>query len=329
MMELARPWFLLLSAPVLAALWWQWRGRSAQAVLRHPNLELLEGAGSSLRVRLRARLGWLQALAMILLVVAAAGPRVAHQRESVKGRGIDIVLALDVSGSMRSLDFQPLDRLQSAKEVIRSFIAGRSHDRIGLVLFAARAFTQCPLTLDHPVLTRFLDEVEVGLIDDGTAIGLGLATAVSRLKHSDSPSRTVVLLTDGANNIPTLEPETAADLAHTLGVRVYTIAIGKEGLVPFPVDDPFFGRRTRQVESHLDLDLLRNIAQRTGGQMFQATNADMLKGVFATIDKLETARYETLVSTWYRELAGWFILPAILLLVMQSVLDVFWLRRLP
>jgi len=328
-MEMARPWLLLLVLPVVVVVWWRLRAGEATGVLRHSFLDLVADARPAVRVWVRRYLPLLSGLAMLLTVVAAAGPRMVHHSENVKGRGIDIVLSLDISGSMRSLDFQPKDRLESAKDVIRDFIAGRPHDRIGLVLFAARAFTQCPLTLDHPVLTRFLDEVQVGLIDDGTAIGLGLATAVSRLKHSDSPSKTVVLLTDGANNIATLEPETAADLAHTLGVRVYTIAIGKEGLVPYPVDDPFFGRRTRQVESHLDLDLLRRVADQTGGQMFQATNTDMLKDIFDTINKLETARYETVVSTWYRELAGWFVLPALALLLLEVMLSALWARRLP
>ncbi len=328
-MELARPWLLSLIVPVVLVVWHRLRSRGMAPVVRHADLSLLAGTRPSLRVRVHRLLPLLSGLAMILLVLGASGPRIAHHSETVKGRGIDIVLALDISGSMRSLDFQPKDRLESAKDVIRGFIAGRPHDRIGLVLFAAKAFTQCPLTLDHPVLTGFLDEVQVGLIDDGTAIGLGLATAVSRLKHSDSPSKTVILLTDGANNIPTLEPETAADLAKSLGVRVYTVAIGKEGLVPYPVDDPFFGRRTRQVESHLDLDLLRRIAAKTDGRMFQATSADMLKQIFGTIDKLETARYETVVSTWYRELVGWCLIPAVLMVLLEVLLQVTWVRRLP
>jgi Ca-activated chloride channel family protein len=230
---------------------------------------------------------------------------------------------------MRSLDFHPLDRLESAKEVIRGFIEGRPNDRIGLVVFAARAFTQCPLTLDHPVLQGFLDEIQVGLIDDGTAIGLGLATAVARLRHSSSPSKTVILLTDGVNNVPTLEPETAAKLAESLGVRVYTVAIGREGMVPYPVDDPIFGKRTRPTETKIDLVLLRKIADLTGGRMYQATNPEALQEIFRTIDELETARYETTVSTWYKERMGWFALAALLLFLTEGVLAATWLRRIP
>jgi Ca-activated chloride channel family protein len=285
--------------------------------------------GSGLRVRLAGLLPWLSAVALVLMIIAAAGPRVAHRTEEVEGEGIDIVLALDISGSMRSLDFHPVDRLGSAKEVIRGFIEGRPHDRIGLVVFAAKAFTQCPLTLDHPVLQGFLDEIEVGLIEDGTAIGLGLATAVARLRHSDSPSKTVILLTDGVNNVFTLEPETAARLAESLEVRVYTVAIGREGMVPFPVDDPIFGRRTRQREVKIDLALLRHIADLTGGEMFQATNPEALQEIFRTIDDLETARYETTVSTWYRERMAFFALPALLLLLVEGLLAATWLRRIP
>jgi len=327
-MELARPWLLLLLPLVAGLLWVRLHRGGDPAALRHPRLEIMpEGAGW--RVRLSRHLPWLSGLALALLVVAATGPRVAHRTEEVEGEGIDIVLALDISGSMRSLDFHPLDRLGSAKEVIRSFIEGRPHDRIGLVVFAARAFTQCPLTLDHPVLQGFLDEIQVGLIDDGTAIGLGLATAVARLRHSSSPSKTIILLTDGVNNVPTLEPETAAKLAESLDVRVYTVAIGREGMEPYPVDDPIFGRNTRNVETKIDLELLRHIAALTGGAMFQATNPDALKEIFRTIDDLETARYETTVSTWYRIRMAWFAFPALLLVLGEGLLAATWLRRIP
>lgn len=329
MMELARPWLLLLlPLPVLLA-WLRLRREGDRAALRHPRSQLLAPAAVGVRVRLSRLLPLVEALAVALLIVAAAGPRIAHRSEEIEGEGLDIVLALDISGSMRSLDFQPKDRLGSAKDVIRDFIDGRPHDRIGLVVFAARAFTQCPLTLDHPVLKGFLEEIEVGLIDDGTAIGLGLATAVARLRHSDSPSKTIILLTDGVNNVPTLEPETAAELAKSLDVRVYTVAIGREGLVPYPVSDPVFGQRTRQVETRLDLALLQRIADLTGGRMYQATDPEALQDIFATIDELETARYQTRVSTWHRELMAVAAVPALLLLMLEGLLAATWLRRIP
>lgn len=328
-MEFARLWLLLL-LPLVALLFWHRLRRGGNpARLRHPRLLLMEGAPESARARLARLVPWLSAVGMVLLVIAAAGPRVAHHSEEIEGEGIDIVLSLDISGSMRSLDFEPQDRLGAAKEVIRSFIAGRPSDRIGLVVFAAKAFTQCPLTLDQQVLTGFLDEVQVGLIDDGTAIGLGLATAVARLRHSTSPSKTIILLTDGVNNVPTLEPETAAELARSLGVRVYTVGIGREGLVPYPIDDVFGGRRTRQLETKIDFQLLQKIADLTGGRMFKASDPQSLQDIFRSIDELETARYKTTISTWYRELMAWFAGPALLLLALERILAATWLRPLP
>jgi Ca-activated chloride channel family protein len=329
MMEFARPWILGLLPLVVAVAWWRSRGVPAAGRLRHPHLALLGAGTRGWRVRAVRGLPWISGLALVLLVIAAAGPRQAHRSEEVEGEGIDIVLALDISGSMLSLDFQPLDRLESAKAVIREFIAGRPHDQIGLVVFAARAFTQCPLTLDHPVLTGFLDEIHVGLVDDGTAIGLGLATAVARLQKTTSPSRTIILLTDGVNNVPTLEPETAARLAQTFGIRVYAVAIGRQGLVPFPIEDPIFGRRTRQIESKIDLELLQRIADTTGGAMFQATDPEALQSIFRRIDELEKVRFRTTVSTWYRERMAWFVVPGLMLLLAEALLGMAWLRRLP
>lgn len=328
-MEFARIWILLL-LPLAALLFWHHLRRGGDpARLRHPRVLLMEGAPESSRARLARLAPWLSAFALVLLVIAAAGPRVAHHSEEIEGEGIDIVLSLDISGSMRSLDFEPQDRLGAAKEVIRNFIAGRPHDRIGLVVFAAKAFTQCPLTLDQQVLTGFLDEVQVGLVDDGTAIGLGLATAVARLRHSNSPSKTIILLTDGVNNVPTLEPETAAELAKSLGVRVYTVGIGRDGLVPYPIDDVFGGRRTRQLETKIDFQLLQKIADLTGGRMFRASDPQSLQDIFHSIDQLETARYKTTISTWYRELMAWFAGPALLLLALERILAATWLRPLP
>jgi Ca-activated chloride channel homolog len=328
-MEFARPWLLSLLLLVIPIAWLRLKKGGEPAVLRHPNLALMQNIAPSLKVVLHRYLPWLSIMAMVLLVAASAGPRIPHIQEDIEGEGIDIILALDISGSMQALDFEPLNRLEAAKNVISEFIEGRSNDRIGLVVFAAKAFTQCPLTLDHPVLNSFLDGVQIGLIADGTAIGLGLATAVNRLKDSTSPSRTVILLTDGENNVPTLEPETAANVAEALGVRVYTIAIGREGLVPFPVDNPFFGKQIRQIETDIDLELLQKIADMTDGKMFQATDPEALKNIFDDIDTLETARYTTTVSTWYSDKTYLLGIPAFVLLLLEGLLSATWLRRLP
>ncbi|MBU1073663.1 VWA domain-containing protein, partial [bacterium] len=309
MFELARPLVLFLAVPVVAAAFILRRRRVDTAVLRHSHLALMADAGPGLRVRMRSLLPWLRLVVLLLLVVALARPREVHNLHEVEGEGIDIVVALDISGSMRALDFQPDNRLEVAKSIIRDFVLGRGEDRIGLVVFASRAFTQCPLTLDRSILTGFLDEVQIGLIEDGTAIGLGLATAVNRLRHSEATSRTVILLTDGSNNVPTLEPETAAELASSLGVRVYTVGVGKHGLVPFPDDRFAASGRTRMVEMPLDEELLQEIAKVTGGSYFRAVDAEALAQIFATIDALETSRYRTTVTTWYEERMAWFASP--------------------
>ncbi len=329
MTNFAHPWMLLLAVPVLAAFWWRWRRPALRPSLRHSRAELFGPVPGSWRVRLRRVTPWLSLIAALLVVVALAQPRRTFHSQRVEGEGIDIMIALDISGSMKALDFAPQDRLGAAKAVIRDFVAGRPHDRLGLVVFAARAFTQCPLTLDQTILTGFLEEIEVGLIPDGTAIGLGLATAVGRLRHSEAKSKTIILLTDGVNNVATLEPETAAQLARTLGVRVYAVAIGREGVAPYPVDDPIFGRRMQQIETRIDEKLLSEIARTTGGEMFRATDPEALARIFATIDQLETTRYETRVSTYHREMMAWFAAPALLLLLLSHAVDSLWLRRLP
>lgn len=329
MLEFAHPWLLLLAVPVLAAAFLLRRRRPDTSALRHPHLALLVQERSGPRVRAHRALPWLGTAALLLLVVALARPRDVHSSREVEGEGIDIVVALDISGSMLALDFQPDNRLAVAKRIIRDFIDARTTDQVGLVVFASRAFTQCPLTLDRSVLNGFLDQVQVGLIEDGTAIGLGLATAVNRLRHSEAKNRTVILLTDGSNNIPTLEPETAAELAKALGVRVYTVGVGKKGKVPYPEDSPLFGRRTRMVEVPIDEDLLRRIAAATGGSYFRAEDPAALAQIFATIDQLETSRYKTWVTTWYQERMAWFAGPALALLLLEAVLAATWLRRSP
>jgi Ca-activated chloride channel family protein len=333
-MELARPAMLLLLLPVLALAVWRHRQPADPAAVRYSRLRLFPRQTASIRTRLHSLLPWLSLLAVVLVVIGLAQPRQAQLSQEVEGEGIDVIVALDISGSMRALDFQPQDRLGVAKEVIRDFVAARPHDRVGLVLFAAQAFTQCPLTLDHEVLTSFLEEVQVGLIADDnlstrTAIGLGLATAVNRLKHSQAKSKTVVLLTDGMNNVMTLEPETAAEMAKALGVRVYTVGVGREGYAPYPIDDPHFGRRLQQIETRIDEELLRRIATATGGSYFRAEDPQTLAEIFATIDRLETSRYEMKVSSYHRQLVGWFLVPAVCLLGLEALLGTTWLRRLP
>ena len=325
----ARPELLLLVpvAIVLVLLAARWsRGGGA---VRFSDEGLLRGIRLGWRARTRPVLVILRVLGVAALAVALAGPRLAHDREIVRGEGIDIVLALDISGSMRALDFEPDDRLAVAKRTIQDFVDGRTQDRIGLVVFAAKAFTQCPLTLDYDVLVRFLDEVDIGLIEDGTAIGLGMATGVRRLARSEAESKVLVLLTDGVNNVTTVDPLTSAEAARALGVKVYTIGVGKEGLAPYPVDHPILGRRYTQIETRIDEELLQQVSEMTGGQYFRAQSGDGLARIFETIDALEKTEIETEVFTNYQSLAAWWILPGLLLLALESLLAATLFRVLP
>jgi Ca-activated chloride channel family protein len=231
---------------------------------------------------------------------ALARPQTGADRVEVKSEGIDIVLAIDVSGSMRAEDFRPDNRLTVAKRVAQEFVAGRAGDRIGLVVFAGGAYTQCPLTLDYGVLTDLLEEVSFGH-PDGTAVGMALATAVNRLRRAQGESRVVILLTDGQNNAGEVDPVTAAEAARALGIRVYTIGAGTDGLAQVPVDDPVFGRRYVQIEAHLDEETLQEIADLTGGKYYRATSAEALERIYQEIDALEKTEVETYEYVQYNE----------------------------
>jgi Ca-activated chloride channel family protein len=239
------------------------------------------------------------------------------------------MLVLDASGSMQAQDFKPRNRLNVAKEVIKEFIAGRDNDRIGLVAFAAQAVTQCPLTLDYPVLTRLVDEVDIGMLEDGTAIGVALATAVNRLKNSEAKSRVAILLTDGQNNAGTIDPTTAAKVAAALGIKVYTIGVGTRGRAPMPVNDPVFGRRMVSVQVDLDEGTLARIAELTDGRYFRATNREELVEIYDEIDELEKTRIES--DTWvsYTDRFHWFVIPALGIFLVELALGQTALRELP
>jgi len=328
-MTFLKPWLLLLVPLVWLLLEGLHRVVGRRAALRFSGLQVLEGLPTGRRARFR-RLPWILHLAAAGLAVAALGrPVIADHQEVLEGEGIDIALVLDISGSMRALDFQPEDRLAVAKDVIHQFIDGRRQDRIALVVFAAKAFTQCPLTLDYGVLHRFLDEVKVGLIEDGTAIGLGVATGVKRLARSEAKSKVLILLTDGVNNVPTVDPMTAAEAARSLGVKIYSIGVGKEGTAPYPVDHPVLGRRYTQIETRIDEDLLTRVSEHTGGQYFRARSGEGLARIFELIDQLERSKVETTIYTEYRQLAGFFLIPALLLLLLETVLAATWQRALP
>lgn len=328
-LEFAYPWLLLLGlVPLLLIALRHRRRRSMEVFGAWPELPP-RAAPRGLRARLAPHLSWLRFLALLCLVVALARPRSGEKEVEVTSEGVDIVLALDISGSMKAMDLQPHNRLAVAKASAAGFIDGRKADRIGLVVFASNSFTQCPLTTDYEVLKRLLDDVDFGDIKDGTAIGMGIANAVNRLKDVAGKSKVVVLLTDGQNNAGSVDPITAAELAHSLGIKIYTIGVGTEGEAPFPIDDPVFGQRTVMMPVQIDEATLRRVAEITNGEYFRAVDAEALDQIYRRIDALEKTKVETHEWVHYSEVGSYFAIPALLLVLAELLLGATWLRRLP
>jgi Ca-activated chloride channel family protein len=299
-------WLALAGPLVLLAAWLRERDPLARAV-SFPGAARLARVGKSLRARLALLPTFAAALGIVGGAVALARPQHGTLRENVTTRGVDIVVALDVSGSMAAEDFQPKNRLEVAKEVVAGFVKRRTSDRVGLVVFAGRSLTKSPPTTDTAVLLRQLDDVHLDMLPDGTAIGSGLATSLMRLRRSKAKSKVIVLVTDGANNAGEIDPATAADLAKAMEVRTYTVLVGRGGRVPIPVrvQDPFTGQARRQTvmtEVQVDPGLLQKIAERTGGEFFRATDADSLRQIFDRIDHLEKSEIKLSAFRRYREL---------------------------
>jgi Ca-activated chloride channel family protein len=269
----------------------------------------------------------LRIFALTMIVIAIARPRSSEQMEKIDTEGIDIVLAMDVSTSMLARDLTP-DRLNASKDIAIEFISQRPSDRMGIVVFAGESFTQCPLTTDRATLINLMKEVQTDLIEDGTAIGNGLATAVARMKDSDAKSRVIILLTDGVNNRGEISPQMAAEIAKTYGVRVYTIGVGKEGMAPYPVMTPW-GVEIQQVKVEIDEKLLSEIAESTGGRYFRATDNTKLAEIYSEINRMEKARTTVDSFPIYKELFGKYALLALLALLLELVLNWFVIRRLP
>ncbi len=332
-MTFKAPWvlLLLLLIPLLAAAPILLKKYFRPAGLRYADTQPASGLPRSWRQVVRPALPALRWLALALAIIALARPQAGHTREVVKGEGVDIALALDISGSMASLDFQPKNRLEAAKQVITNFINERQYDRIGLVVFAQEAFNQSPPTTDHRVLERLLAQVELSTdlgLDDGTAIGLGLANAANMLKDSPVKSKVVILLTDGVNNAGQIDPLTAAEAAKALGIKVYTIAAAKTGKVPVP-QQGVFGPRIVYRQSEIDEELLRQIAEKTGGLYFRAEDTAGLQKIYDEINGLETSQIEIRRYTRYRELAGYFLIPALILLTLEIILRETVFRKIP
>ena len=326
-MEFAHPhWLALLALVPLLGLW-EWRRTRRRAGLRFSNTAAARAVPRSLWTYLGALPALLRMGALVLGILALARPQERNVTQERFAEGVDIMLVLDTSTSMRAQDFAP-NRFEAARDVAGEFVRGRFSDRIGLIVFAAKAYTQTPLTLDYTFLLRMLDEVEVGAIEDGTAIGTALATAVNRLKETEAKSKVIILLTDGQNNRGEVDPVTASEVAATLGARVYAIGVGTHGEAPFPVDHPF-ARGQQMVPVEIDEDMLRTVASNTGGQYFRATNKQALRDIYEEIGELEKTKVETRIYTDYEERYGVFLWPAFGLLMLELLLATTRLRRFP
>lgn len=320
--------WLLLLLPALVFYELRW-GLSAKARFRFSSLKLVVENPSPQRRDPLLILTALRVAVLALLIIALARPQKGQKGEEALTPATDIILCLDTSGSMQALDFKPKNRLDAAKEVIHDFIKSRKHDRIGLVVFSAYAFTQCPLTTDYGALLGFLEHVKIGMIEDGTAIGTAIATSVSRLKNSQAKSKTIILLTDGRNNRGEIDPLTAAKTAAAFGIKIYTIGTGAPGGAIFPIQDPFFGTRYVQLPEELDEGALREIAGVTKGLYFRATDMDSLRKIYKEIDKLEKTDIKVRTFTDYHDQYGPLVLAAFLLFIIEAFLSQTVLRKLP
>jgi Ca-activated chloride channel family protein len=324
----ANPLFLwgLLLVPLLIY-WYVRRHRAATTEIRYSTLRAFATVKPTLKERLRHLPFVLRAIAVLVLIVALARPQTMSQGENVTTEGIDIVLLLDISTSMLAEDFQP-NRVEAAKEVAQKFIDARRNDRIGLVIFAGQSFTQCPMTLDYRVLKNLLRVVKPRMIEDGTAIGMAIAQGVNRLKDSKAKSKVMILLTDGVNNRGEIDPLTAAQIAQTFGIRIYTVGVGTEGVAPVPfVTD--FGIRYQNMEVDIDEKTLGKIAEITEGRYFRAKDNRALRTIYEQIDKLEKTRIDVKAYRSYSELFSDWAAAGLLLLVLEVVLSGTLLRKHP
>jgi len=318
-LEFANPeyFYLFLLIPVLV-FWYWFRRKKAYPYLIFSNTELFEKSGRNLKVRMMFLPFLFRLIILSLLFIVLARPQSSLKKHKQNIEGIDIMMALDISSSMLAEDFSP-NRLEAAKEVATRFINGRSNDRIGLVLFSGEAFTQCPLTSDHARLKSLFNKVESGIIDDGTALGDGLATAINRIRNSKAISKVIILLTDGVNNMGSVDPLSAADIAKLYGVRVYTIGVGTIGQAPYPFKTPF-GVQYQNVEVSIDEQILSKIAKMTGGKYYRATGNMKLNSIFKQIDKLEKSRIDVLTYEKKSEEYAPFLLAALLFFIVEIFL---------
>ena len=326
----AHPYLLLLLIVIpLLIVWYILRYRKQKPALQFSNISLFKGLHKTFRQRAYPLLFALRMVAVGAVIIALARPQSKLSRQEMKVEGIDIVLAMDVSGSMLAEDFKP-NRLEAAKKVASDFIDGRKNDRMGLVVFSGEAFTQVPLTIDHGVLLKQLHAVKSGMVKDGTALGDGLATAINRIKDSEAKSKVIILLTDGINNMGAVDPQSAAEIAALYNIRLYTIGVGTKGLAPYPFRDQFGRTHYQNIPVELDEGLLTQMAQSTNdGQYFRATNKKSLEKIFKQIDEMEKSKIDvTQYAQTKDEYQGWLVLAAIALLL-EILLALFYFRSTP
>ena len=318
--------YLLVLLPVLA--YWYWRNKDKISPnVTFSSLGVFGNIKKSLKEKLVHVPPILRIIALALLIVAFARPQSYSSGENIYTEGIDIAIVLDISGSMLAEDFKP-NRLEAAKNVIDKFIQGRTNDKIGLVIFSAESFTQCPLTIDYSVLRNLLKQIKSGMIEDGTAIGNAIANGVNRLKDSKAKSKVMILLTDGVNNAGEIDPITAAQIAQKFGIRIYTVGVGTKGQAPYPIDTPF-GKRYQMMPVEIDENLLRQISSITGGKYFRATDNKSLSEIYHDIDKLEKTRVEVTSYRHAKELYFDWAFAGFLVLLTEFGLSKFYLKKLP
>jgi Ca-activated chloride channel family protein len=326
--KFARPeLFYLLLGLIPMIVWYILRQKKSKASIQISTLESLKKAPLTWKHSLRHAAFILQILVMALIITCLARPQSSDSWQNQTVEGIDIMIALDMSSSMLARDFQP-DRLGAAKSVATEFISGRLYDRIGLVVFSAESFTQCPLTTDHTVLINLFQNLQPGLLEDGTAIGLGLANAVARLKDSEAKSKVVILLTDGENNRGEIAPITAAEIAKTYGIRVYTIGIGTMGMAPYPIQTPF-GLQIRDIEVKIDEKTLQEIANITDGKYYRATNNKTLIEIYKAIDLLERSKIQNKEFSKKNEEYRRYAIGALILALFAMILQFVVFRHIP
>ena len=326
-MRLSHPGFLVLLLLLPVLIWYLRQQTSGR--IRFSDLSISRQIAPGFWVRSLPVLSFARFLVVVLMIFSLARPQSSQSREQITSEGIDILLILDISGSMRAEDFKPDNRLHAAKAVIRDFLGDRKNDRIGLVVFAGESFTQCPLTLDYRVLGDLLLNVEIGMLEDGTAVGDALANATNRLRHSTAKSKIAILLTDGENNAGNIDPLTAAQAAKALDIKVYTIGMGKEGGALIPYHDPIFGKQYSRIRTYVDEETLKQIAKITDGRYFRATDNQKLAEIYKEINQLETTKIEVTEYIRYKEFAAYLLIPAMLLLTLEIVLSNTRLRKIP